>query len=120
MPVTLDHLLAELTPAQRAKVEARAKVLIAEEMSLADLRKAFEKTQASLAKRLKIRQDGVSKIEGRADMLISTLRQFIGGLGGELKLVASFDNRDPVEISGLADLSNRARPAQKRRSVRVA
>ena len=49
---TLTERLDKLTPARRKRVEARAKVLIAEEMSLQDLRKARKQTQVRVAKEL--------------------------------------------------------------------
>src|SRR5262249_25606026 len=65
---TLDQVIASLPASERAKIEARTKQLIAEEMSLQDLRKAIGKTQVALAKRLKVGQDAVSKLETRSDM----------------------------------------------------
>jgi hypothetical protein len=116
MTVPLEKLLSDLKPARRAKVEARAQVLISEQMSLSDLRRALKKTQASMAQRLKIRQDGISKIESRADMLISTLRQYVGGLGGELRLVAAFRDRQPIEISGISEIDDLGRRGKRRAS----
>ena len=51
---------------ERAKIEARIKQLIDEEMSLQDLRKAIGKTQIAIAKRLNVGQDAVSKLEMRS------------------------------------------------------
>jgi hypothetical protein len=45
----LNEKLAELPAAGREKIEARAAELIAEEMSLRDLRRALGKTQAKVA-----------------------------------------------------------------------
>src|SRR5712691_9414985 len=81
MPRTLDEVVATLPAGERAKIEARARELIAEEMSLQDLRKAIGKTQAAIAKRLKVGQDAVSKLETRSDMYISTLRSVEMNLG---------------------------------------
>ena len=52
MPRRLDEVIARLPEGERAKIEARAQELIAEEMSLRDLRKAIGKTQTAVAKRL--------------------------------------------------------------------
>ena len=38
-------------------------------------------------------------------MLLSTLRDYIGKMGGELELTARFPDREPVKIKGFADLS---------------
>ena len=110
MPKTLKEIIAALPENERRRVEARAEQLIAEEMSLQDLRKAIGKTQVIVAKRLKVGQDAVSKLEARGDMYISTLRGFLKAMGGELELVAKFPNRPPVRIEELGP----ARPRQKR------
>jgi DNA-binding XRE family transcriptional regulator len=105
---TLDEWIASLPADERRRIEARAAELTAEEMSLRDLRRAMKKTQVALAKRLKVRQHGVSKIEQRTDMLLSTLRGYVRALGGELHLVAEFKDRPAVrltEIGGIADES---------------
>lgn len=102
---TLDEWIASLPAGERRRIEARAAELIADEMSLRDLRKAMKKTQVAIAKRLKVRQHGVSKIEQRTDMLLSTLRGYVRALGGELHLVAEFKDRPAVrltEIGGIA------------------
>jgi len=96
---TLDDLLKELSLAQRRAVAKRTAALIAEELSLSDLRKALNLTQTDLAKRLRKRQDEVSRIEGRDDWLISTLNGYVQSLGGELELVARFKDRDPVRLT---------------------
>jgi DNA-binding XRE family transcriptional regulator len=110
--------MKELDPARRARVEARAAEIFAEEMSLKDLRKARKITQARLAKSLNITQDGVSRIEKRTDMLLSTLRKSIEAMGGHLRLVAQFHGRAPVVLTGFqgaAALQNRR--ARKRRAT---
>lgn len=62
MPVNVNDIVAKLSPAQRKKVEARAAELIAEEMTLRQLRKARRLTQVRMAKALGISQDGVSRL----------------------------------------------------------
>ena len=56
--------------------------LIAEEMTLQGLRRARKLTQVRTAKALGIGQDGVSKLEKRADPMISTLRKTVEAMGG--------------------------------------
>lgn len=101
MSRTLEQVIASLPAKRRRKVEARADELIAEEQSLQDLRKAMVRTQATVAKRLRVGQDSVSRIEKRTDMLLSTLRGYVGALGGELHLVATLPGRAAVKLSGL-------------------
>ena len=107
---TLEDMLNELPPERRKKIEERAEELIAEEMSLRDLRKARKQTQACIAEELGITQENVSRIEKRSDLLISTLSRHIEALGGKLSLVAKFPDRPPVELTGIADLDKNRTP----------
>jgi transcriptional regulator with XRE-family HTH domain len=93
-----------LPPEQREQVEKRAAELIAEEMTLQDLRKAREFTQIRMGELLNMRQENVSRLERRADLLISTLQSYIAAMGGELSLVVEFKDRSPVKISGLTSI----------------
>jgi hypothetical protein len=43
-------------------------------------------------------QSEVSRLERRSDILLSTLRRFIGAAGGELHLVVSFPDMAPAEL----------------------
>ena len=102
MAVNVNDKIRKLSPSQRRKVEARAKELIAEEMTLRELRKARKLTQVRMAKALGVNQDSVSRLEKRSDFLLSTLRKTVGAMGGDLSIVAKFPDRAPVELSGIA------------------
>ena len=104
MTKSLTDRMQSLDAKRRKKVEARATELIAEEMSLRDLRKALDKTQVKMAKALGIKQEGVSRIEKRSDLLLSTLRGYVEAMGGELRLIAEFPDRPPVALSGVSEL----------------
>src|SRR5208337_4890989 len=69
MPANVNDKVRSLPSSQRRKVEARAAELIAEEMTLRELRKARKLTQVRLARTLKINQDSVSRLERRSDLL---------------------------------------------------
>src|SRR5207237_2569807 len=101
MSTNVNAIIRKLTPAQRKKVKARAAQLIAEEMTLRQLRQACRLTQQKVAKSLRIGQEGVSKIERRSDLLISTLREYVRAMGGQLSLVVEFPNGEPVILSGI-------------------
>lgn len=103
---TLEEKMKRLPATRRKKVEERAKKLIAEEMSLRDLRKARKWTQVRVAEKLGIKQENVSRIEKRSDLLISTLSDYLEAMGGKLNLVAEFPDRPPVTLTGIADLDN--------------
>ena len=103
MTVSLDEMMAELPPERRRRIEERAAELIAEEMTLRELRKARQLTQASVARELGISQDAISRLEQRSDLFLSTLRRTVEAMGGSLSLVARFPDRPPVELSGIAE-----------------
>jgi len=103
MPVNVNEKIRELGAAQRKKVEARAAELMAEEMTLRELRKARKLTQVRVAKALGIKQDSVSRLEKRSDLLLSTLRKAVEAMGGTLSLVAQFPDRRPVVLSALCE-----------------
>jgi transcriptional regulator with XRE-family HTH domain len=113
----LERIMKELTPARRKKVQARAAQLIAEEMTLQELRRARKLTQVRVAKQLGIGQDGVSKLEKRADLMISTLRKTVEAMGGSLSLVAEFPDRAPVVLSGIAEDEPAPKPAARKNGV---
>jgi len=103
MAVNANDKIRKLSPARRKRVEARAAELIAEEMTLRELRKARKLTQVRIAKALGITQDSVSRLEQRSDLLLSTLRKTVKAMGGNLSLVAEFPDRAPVVLSGIAE-----------------
>src|SRR5271155_5807710 len=103
MPITLKDKMKQLSPGQRKKVEARAAELIAEEMTLRELRKARKLTQVRIAKALGVTQDSVSRLEKRSDLLLSTLRKTVQAMGGNLSLVAQVRDRPLVVLSGIAE-----------------
>ena len=114
MSVNVNDRIKKLSPAQRKKVEARAGELIAEEMTLQELRKARKRTQVSMAKDLGITQDSVSRLEKRSDLLLSTLRKAVEALGGTLSLVAEFPDRRPVVLAGIAATDPPQKPTRRK------
>jgi transcriptional regulator with XRE-family HTH domain len=66
-------------------------------MTLYQVREARNLTQVNLAKVLEINQGAVSRMEKRADMYVSTLRNFIQAMGGRLQVKAIFPEGE-VEI----------------------
>lgn len=114
---THDERMQKLSPARRAKIEARAKELIAEEMTLREVRKARELSQETLAEVLGWRQGDLSKFERRADAYLSTIRRYVEAMGGTLDLVATFPNSQPVKIVNIGDLSEEESTPQEERAL---
>ena len=117
MATNVRDTMKGLSPARRKKIEARASALIAEEMSLRDLRQALTLTQERMAETLGIGQDGISRLEKRSDLLLSTLRSYMEAMGGQLSLIAEFPDRKPVTLSGLStmDTAPHSTPRPRRR-----
>ena len=102
----LERIRKEMTPERRKKISARAKELLAEEMTLSELRKAHKLTQERLAESLGIGQEQISRLEQRSDLLLSTLRSYIEAMGGKLTIVAEFPDHKAVALSGIAALES--------------
>ncbi len=102
---TLTEKMASLPPKRRQRVEVLAAELIAEELSLRDLRKAMNRTQVEVAKTLKVGQHTVSRYEQRTDMLLSTLQGYVHAMGGELDLIVKFPNRGAVKLKTLGEIA---------------
>ena len=103
------HPFAELRAKMSPKAQSRARAKnkrLRRAMDLAELRRALELSQQQLAKRLRVNQPEVAKIEKRADMLLSTLGAVLRAMGADLKIVASFPEHD-VQIRSLAQIPRR-------------
>lgn len=103
MAIDLEVFIKTLPAEEQAAIEKRAAELIAEEMTLRELRRARKLTQVKLAKSLKMSQDGVSRLEKRSDVLLSTLRKTVAAMGGDLSLVVEFPDRKPVRLAGFGE-----------------
>ena len=89
----------ERDPEWDAKVAERKQAML-DALALAELRQHRHVTQVQVAQVLGIGQGNVSRIEGRSDIYLSTLRDYVEALGGHLELAAVFDDeRVPVTLS---------------------
>ena len=89
MAKSFRELERKMSPEVRARSEVKARTMI-DEMALSEMRAARELTQEHLAKVLRVKQASISKLERRADMYVSTLRDFVRAMGGELEITARF------------------------------
>lgn len=99
------QLREKMTPDQRRAADARANELRTE-MNLTELRHARKLTQETLAGTLNVGQEAIAKMEKRADMYVSSLRRYVGALGGELEIVARFPDGRSVTVTNFADLGD--------------
>ena len=115
MAISHKEVMAGLSPEMRTRVEAGTQELIEEEMTLRDLRSVQHLTQKSMAEILGVEQDSVSRMERRADMLLSTMSSYVEAMGGKLCLIAEFPNRRPYAVK-LGDLTEKG-PTPRRRKA---
>jgi DNA-binding XRE family transcriptional regulator len=116
---TLNDVIGKLPAARQRKIEDRARELIAEELTLQDIRKARKLTQEQMAKTLNIGQDSISRLEKRSDMMLSTMRSYVEAMGGSLELVARFPKRGAVIIKSIEDVSPAPKQTTKRRKPQL-
>lgn len=111
---TLKSVIADLPPDDRAWVETKGREM-ADDMiryadTLADARRALAKTQTELADVLQIRQNAVTQLEKRSDMLLSTLRKYVSAMGAELQLTIRTAAGVVIVLDGLGTLSSDGAP----------
>ena len=106
MARNFKELQAKMDPASRAENVQ----LVREElqrMALDELRSAKKLTQADLAEMLDVPQSSICRIEQRADMYLSTLRNYIHAMGGVLQIQAIFPEGGAVVIDRFGDYEDR-------------
>lgn len=80
-------------------MEAAKKEILESEMTLRELRQSLGLTQQDLAENLQIAQPQLSKMEGRGDHKISTLKRAVEAMGMELEVFAvSGDRRVKLNV----------------------
>jgi predicted transcriptional regulator len=100
----LNDVIEKLPKLRQDRIAARYLVLKDEVESLQALRKAAGKAQSEIASALRISQPSVSKIEKQTDMYLSTLRNYVEAVGGNLELVVRFPKQEPLHLHGLGEV----------------
>jgi len=101
---TLQAFISNLPSGEQTAIAERTQQLIVEEMTLQSLRKARHLTQKQMAEKLNLDQVGISVLERRADLLLSTLQRQVKAMGGTLRLMVEFPDRNPVFLAGFATI----------------
>jgi transcriptional regulator with XRE-family HTH domain len=107
MARNFKELQARMDPADRADNVRRVRDEI-QRMALDELRRAKQLTQADMAEMLDVPQSSISRIEQRADMYLSTLRNYVHALGGVLQIQAVFPDGGAVAINRLGEYEDAA------------
>ncbi|MGR8931663.1 MAG: helix-turn-helix domain-containing protein [Gammaproteobacteria bacterium] len=87
---------------------AETNMSMEDEKTLRELRRTLMLTQAYMADALGIGQESISRLEKRTDVLLSTLHNYVNAMGGELRLVAEFPDRPPIQLKKFGDNGRRA------------
>jgi DNA-binding XRE family transcriptional regulator len=97
---SLAEMTDSLSPELRQRIEIGTKDLIleVEALRLKQLRERWGISQQELAKILNVSQPAVSKLENQPDVMLSTLRQYVESLGGNLEILATFPDRPTVRL----------------------
>jgi transcriptional regulator with XRE-family HTH domain len=120
MAKKFSELRAKMPPEALARSEQQVTETLVE-MVLSEMRRSRGMSQEELANLLNVKQPSIAKLEQRTDMYISTLRDHINALGGELVMYARFPegdvrisaSREPSENVNLAEPQSESKRAEK-------
>ena len=88
-----------LVPADQEEAAAEGRRALRDALGLARIRAERQVTQVELATRLDRSQGNISELERRSDVYLSSLREYVEALGGELEVNAVFDGvRQPIAV----------------------
>jgi DNA-binding XRE family transcriptional regulator len=102
MTKKFSELRGRMSSESRARAKFKAQAMLAE-MPLFELRQARGLSQKTLADILHVQQPSIAKLEKRTDMYLSTLRNHIEAMGGQLDIIARFPDGS-VKISNFSEL----------------
>ncbi|MGH9845165.1 MAG: XRE family transcriptional regulator [Blastocatellia bacterium] len=95
MAKSFQTLREKMSPERQQRAKARTNEML-EELALQELRKVLNLTQEQVAEAMQMNQAAVSKMEHQSDIYVSTLKKFVLALGGQVRIVAIFPDREVV------------------------
>jgi transcriptional regulator with XRE-family HTH domain len=107
MARSYKELQAKMDPTSRADNVQKVREEL-ERMALEEVRSAKELTQVDMAEMLNVPQSSISRIEQRADMYLSTLRNYVHALGGMLQIQVIFPDGPAVVINRFGDYEDQS------------
>lgn len=115
----IEDVIARLPKARRDKIGAnaarKAREMIAYADSVGEIRRAMDKTQTEIARKLGVGQVAVAQLEKRSDLLLSTLRRYVRAAGAELSLVVRTRQGAEIVLQSLGEVATKRPPAAKAR-----
>ena len=87
----IDPILRD--PERKARIDQLQRVMD-DVIALTEARETQGLTQQQVASKLGVSQANISRIEHEEDLYLSTLREYVEALGGELQLKAVFEGQD--------------------------
>lgn len=102
MATKWENLKHKASPETRERIrrEALAEHDELERLGVGAIRVARQQTQVAVAEQMHVPQSAVSRLENQSDCMLSTLRKYVGALGGTLEMRAVFPD-GAVELDGL-------------------
>jgi len=85
-----SEVRGRLVPADQEEAAAEGRRALRDALGLARIRAERQVTQVELAARLDRSQGNISELERRSDVYLSSLREYVEALGGELEVSAVF------------------------------
>ena len=117
MARSLDALRASLSTEERTEVDAEKVRMRAEISALRQLRMARDLTQAQLANVVGMTQGELSRLEARSDIMLSTLRRVIQGMGGKMEIHVLFNDSDDELVLASLDAESEENLGSLRKRV---
>jgi len=112
--IPVEEVIAAMPKKRQEAIAKRGAELVAKverRMALAELRKGRKISQATVAEALGIGQMQISRPEKRKDPRLSTMARTVAAMGGQLTLIATFPDQEPVVpvASHVAEKAERSR-----------
>ena len=98
---TLENIMSNLPKERQKRIQEMADIDIREYKSLQSFRKALGITQKDIAGELMISQVNISKLEGRKDMHLSTLRKYVEAMGCKLEINIRLPDSNQARLDNL-------------------
>lgn len=124
MARSINEIIASLPKQEREWIEAKAARMSHETVQYADsvgeIRRAMDKTQSEIARKLGVGQVAIAQLEKRTDLLLSTLRRYVRAAGAELSLVVRTKHGAEIVLQSLGEVATKRKPATNSRRTAAA